>query len=179
MNSLRKVAGCVVVGATLLVAGCSNPTPSGEGSASDGSSANSFAGQELTIMFTGSAQVSEKDYYLNTYIPKFEQKYGVKVNVDFEAQADGITKIGAEQSSGKIVSDVLYVDTANMAPYISGDWMEDISGPVSDAGVTLTTMYDDVMTKDGQRLFTPNSFDVYLTIANKKALPYLPDGLRP
>jgi len=157
----------------MLMSACSSPSPS----TTNSPTATDFSGQTLNILFASAFQVNEKDYILNTYLPKFESQYGVKVNADFETQADGITKIGAEQQSGKIVNDILYVDTANMAPYVSGGWMSDISSVVNSAGVTVTTNYDSQMTTGGQRWFVPNSFDVYLLIANKKALPYLPDGL--
>jgi multiple sugar transport system substrate-binding protein len=172
----RQFAGGLIATAALLAAGCSS-SKSSSGTAASSAAPTSFAGQELVLLFTGTAQVAEKDYYLNTYIPNFEKKYGVKVTVNFVTQADGITKVGAEQSSGKVVSDVLYVDTANMSPYVGGGWMTDITDTVKQAKITLTDMYDSVMVKDGKRLFTPNSFDIYLLIANKKALPYLPSGV--
>lgn len=184
MIPARKIAVGTLAVATLFTAACSgsgtSTTAAGTPAAGSSSSAvdtAKFKGQELNLLFTGTAQVSEKDYYLNKYIPAFQEKYGVKVNVNFVTQADGITKVGAEQSSGQVVSDVLYVDTANMAPYINGGWMADITTPVKDAKITLTDMYDSVMTKDGKRYFTPNSFDIYLTIANKKAMKYLPSGV--
>lgn len=177
MLSARKIAAAAVA---LLVslAGCSaGGAGSAVASGSASAASTAFKGQELSLLFTGTAQISEKDYYLNKYIPAFEKKYGVKVNVDFVTQADGITKVGAEQQSGVVQHDVLYVDTANMSPYISGGWMQDITSIVADTKVTLTDMYDPVMIKDGKRLFTPNSFDIYLTVANKKALKYLPSGV--
>lgn len=132
---------------------------------------------ELVITYAGSPEIQEKEFVMNEYYQGFEEEYGVKVTVDFVGQADGITKIRTEQESGNIVSDIIYADTANIAPYVNGGWMEDISDVVASTGSTYTTMFDNVLTKDGERYFVPNSYDVYILIANVKALDYLPDGL--
>lgn len=135
------------------------------------------ASTELTIAYSGTPQIHEKEYLINQYFKEFEQRYGVKVNVDFVTQADAITKVRSEQSSNNIVSDVIYVDTANMSPYVNGGWMTDIAPIVKRTGSTYTKMFDNSTHKDGKQYFVPNSFDIYILIANVKALPYLPDGL--
>ncbi|GFI69813.1 hypothetical protein IMSAG249_01638 [Lachnospiraceae bacterium] len=136
-----------------------------------------IASTELTILYSGTPEVHEKEYSMDEYFADFEEEYGVTVNVDFVAQADAITKIKTEQESGNIVSDIIYADTANMAPYVNGGWMQDITALVDGTGSTYTSMFDGTTNKDGKRYFVPNSFDVYVLIANVKALDYLPDGL--
>jgi multiple sugar transport system substrate-binding protein len=71
---------------------------------------------------------------------------------------------------------VVYVDTANMAPYVNGGWVDNVAGMIR-SGSTVTGMYDSVTNKGGQRLFIPNSFDVYVLAANVNAIKYLPAGL--
>lgn len=132
---------------------------------------------ELNILYSGTPQVHEKEYLIDDYFAGFEEAYGVKVNVDFVAQADAINKIRTEQETGNIVADIIYADTANMAPYVNGGWMADITDLVAGTGSTYTNMFDGTTNKDGVRYFVPNSFDVYVLIANVKALPYLPEGL--
>ncbi|HEX7714492.1 MAG TPA: extracellular solute-binding protein [Bacillota bacterium] len=132
----------------------------------------------LKIACAGAFQPHEKEYIIGTFMKGFESKYKVQVEVDFISQADGIKKIQAEQESKNIVSDVLFVDTANMPPYVNGGWVEDITKTVNGTRSTLTNMFDNTTTKDGKRYFVPISFDVYITIANKKALKYLPKGLK-
>jgi multiple sugar transport system substrate-binding protein len=134
--------------------------------------------QVLKISYNGTLQPQEKEYIINTFVKNFETKYNAKVEVNFIAQADGVKKVQSEQESKNIVTDVLYVDTANMAPYVNGGWMEDITGPVKNSKSTLTTMFDNSTIKDGKRYFAPVSFDVYILTANKKALKYLPSGLK-
>jgi multiple sugar transport system substrate-binding protein len=154
----------------IALAGC--------GSAATSSSATaSTTSGELTIIYSGTPEVHEKEYLMNEYFKNFEDEYGVEVTVDFVAQADAIKKIQSEQETGNIVHDVIYADTANMSPYINGGWMEDITELVESTGSTYTTMFDSITNKDGVRYFVPNSFDVYIVLANKKALDYLPDGV--
>jgi len=132
---------------------------------------------ELNILYSGTPQIHEKEYLLNEYFKGFETKYGVTVNVDFVAQADAITMVRTQQESSNIIADIIYADTANMNPYVQGGWMQDITAIVNNTGSTYTSMFDATTHKNGVRYFVPNSFDVYILIANKKALKYLPAGL--
>lgn len=134
-------------------------------------------GETLKIVFASSTPPHEKEYISSSFIEGFEEEYGIDVEVDFNTQADTIKKIQTEQETGNIVSDVLFVDTANMAPYVNGGWMEDITETIDGTDSTYTNMFDGSTNKDGIRYFVPMSFDVYLTIANVKALDYLPEGL--
>jgi multiple sugar transport system substrate-binding protein len=137
-----------------------------------------FASQKvLKISMSGSPQPHEKEYIVNDFIKGFETKHNVKVEVDFVSQADSIKKIQSEQESNNIVSDVLLVDTANMAPYVNGGWVEDITNTINASKVNLTNMFDNSIKKDGKTYFAPISFDVYITIANRDAIEYLPSGL--
>lgn len=149
----------------------------GTESAAESGDEKKIASTELVITYAGSPEIQEREYIMNEYFRAFEEEYGVTVTVDFVAQADGITKISTEQETGNIVTDVIYADTANIAPYVNGGWMEDINGVVEATGSTYTAMFDSVLTKDGERYFVPNSYDVYVLIANVSALDYLPDGL--
>lgn len=176
------------VTAAAAVAGCSsgssstteNKNESAGNTSEEGTSAggaNEITSKDLVILYSGSPEIQEKEYLVNKYFKGFEEEYGVTVTVDFVTQADGITKIQTEQETGNVIYDVVYADTANIASYVNGGWMADISEVVKGTGSTYTTMFDDVLTKDGERYFVPNSYDVYVLIANVKALDYLPEGL--
>jgi multiple sugar transport system substrate-binding protein len=130
----------------------------------------------MTLLMNGTFQPHEKEYFVDVYVKNFETKYGVKVNVEYLTQADGITKIRTEQETGNIISDVVYADTANMAPYVNGQWMQNIAGMIH-RGTTITPMYDGTTNRGSDRLFVPNSFDIYILAAHVDALKYLPQGL--
>ncbi len=142
-----------------------------------GGSGESGDSRELNVLYSGTPQIQEREYLLNTFYPDFEEETGIKVNVNFVTQADAITLMETQQSTGNITYDVAYVDTANMAPYVNGGWMQDITAIIDNSGSTYTTMFDQTTNKDGVRYFVPNAFDVYVLIANVHALDYLPEGL--
>jgi len=132
--------------------------------------------KELNIAYSGTPQPHEKDFIVDVFAKNFEDKYGVKVNVEFVSQADCIALIEREQGAKKIETDVVFVDTANMAPYVNGDWMADLNGMLY-AGSTFTAMYDGITNRGGMRFFIPACFDIYVLAANTEALKYLPPGL--
>jgi multiple sugar transport system substrate-binding protein len=143
---------------------------------SGGSSPAKTEARVLNIAYSGTPQPAEKEYVIDIYVKNFENQHGVKVNVEFITQDDCIRKIESEQDTKNIISDVVYVDTSRMGPYVNGGWMEDISGMIH-RGSTITKMYDNTTNMDGKRLFAPNAFDVYVLAANVDALKYLPQGL--
>ncbi len=184
MKRFVTLLTAITLSASMLVlSSCGNSTKSSESAAPAGETASSQPSSQSTgdnvlrISYSGTPETHEKEYLIDTFFKKFEEENNVKVEVDFIAQADSIKKIQTEQETGNIISDILYVDTANMAPYVNGGWVQDISGIVQDTGITVTNMFDASTNNGDQRFFVPMSFDVYITIANKKALQYLPEGL--
>ena len=140
------------------------------------SGASAVPSTELNVVYSGTPQPHERDFITNIFMKNFEERYKVKVNIEFVTQADCIKKIGSEQSAKKIETDVIFVDTANIAPYISGGWMADIKDMLY-AGSTFTAMYDGITNRGEERFFIPACFDIYVLAANVDALKYLPAGL--
>jgi multiple sugar transport system substrate-binding protein len=134
--------------------------------------------QELNLAISGLQQASERVFF-KTFIKLFEAQYNAKVNLTYTTQADLKTKIETEQTSQNVVTDVVMVDTANMTPYIQGGWMEDITTVVNGLeDRTITNMFDASTNKDGKRYFVPISFDIYISIYNVAALPYMPTSVQ-
>jgi multiple sugar transport system substrate-binding protein len=170
LSGKLALAGLVLLVTSSAFAGArkeSGASPSGGAQA---------ASKEITIAYSGTPQPHEKEYVIDVFVKGFEQKYGVKVNLEFITQDDCVKKIESEQSTRNIISDVLYVDTSHMGPYVNGGWMADISSMIH-SGSSLTKMYDDTTNKGSARYFVPNSFDVYVLAAHVDALKYLPGGL--
>ena len=175
----KLISALLVATMLVLVAGCQSNTPTTPEPTTPGTPAEPSepASTVLRVVYSGTPQVHEREYLMNTFFNNFETANNVTVEVDFLAQADAIRKIETEQTSGNIVTDVIYADTANMAPYVNGGWMEDIAAIVDETGSTYTEMFDNSTNQGAQRFFVPMSYDVYITIANVGALEYLPDGL--
>ncbi|MCL1814292.1 MAG: extracellular solute-binding protein [Treponema sp.] len=137
---------------------------------------NPVYSKELNVVYSGTPQPHEKEFIIEVFIKNFENKYKVKVNIEFISQTECIKKIQNEQNSKNFESDVIFVDTANMAPYVNGRWMIDLSSMVY-AGSTFTAMYDGITRKGGEYFFVPACFDIYVLAAKVDALKYLPAEL--
>ena len=192
-NLTKKLAalGLAVI-TTASMAGCSSKpaetkapetTTAAAGAESTEAPATEAAKKEaggtnvLKVTYSGTPEIHEKQYLMDTFFKNFEEENNCTVEVDFVAQADAVKKIQSEQEGKNYITDIIYADTANMAPYVNGGWMQDITELVNSTGSTYTQMFDNTTNKDGVRYFAPFTFDVYVTCANKKALDYLPDGL--
>lgn len=132
------------------------------------------APKELNLVISGLAQPNEKVFF-RTFVRLFEAQYDVTVNLTYTTQADLKTRIETERTANNVVSDVVMVDTANMKPYVENGWMTDISDALDGkTDRTITTMFNGSTTKNGVTYFIPISFDIYISIYNVAALPYIP-----
>ncbi len=133
-------------------------------------------GNTLNLLYTSAQQPNEKQYLNDKFFAKFKEDTGIDIKVDFMTAPDAIKLIESEQASNNITYDALFIDTANMGSVIQPGYMEDISDIRGSLPVTFTDMFDKSTKVDGKDYFIPMAYDIYLTIANKKALDYLPAG---
>lgn len=130
---------------------------------------------QLNLMLSGFQQPQEKSFF-RTFVMLFEAENDIKVNVTYLQSADLETTIQSEQQSGQVTSDVIMVDTAHMSSFVNNEWMADLSWLMEGyTDRTFTSIFDSWIKKENVWCFAPVSFDVYLSIFNKKALPYLPE----
>lgn len=132
----------------------------------------------LRLVLSGLQQASEKTFF-RTFTRLFEAEYGVDVEVVYESASTLYDKIALEKSNSDITSDIVMVDTAHMHPFVEADLMSDLSFlETSYPKRTFTTFFDSYTHQGGTRYFTPVSFDVYLSMFNKAALPYIPSSVQ-
>lgn len=117
----------------------------------------------------------EKQYITEELIPKFEEETGIQVEFEIVATTDMDKYIQGQKDSGKWATDVLISNNGSAAAYIDSGFVQPIND-VSVDGITLMEAFDGDLVVDGDRYFYPIAADVYLTLANKEALPYLPEG---
>jgi len=132
--------------------------------------------KELNISYTGNMQPNEKEFYTDVFTKAFETKYGVKVNVDFVNQQDGMNKIQSEQTTGNIITDLVYVDTPWIGFFINNGLVQDVKGK-NHPGSTITSMFDNLINKNGAQYMILTDFDVYILAGKVDALKYLPAGV--
>ena len=184
----KKIIAIVL--ACLLVAGlaacgsaqppASAPAPAPAPAAQAGSAAETpvpaAATNELNILYMGAAQPNEKQFLNTEIFDAFKNQTGINLYVDYQTTADGLRVIESEQASGNITFDLIYIDTANIPNYTKNGWVEDLTDFKKSLGQNITEMFSSTTTVDGRDYFIPITFDVYVTIANTKALEYLPEG---
>ena len=139
-----------------------------------GCSSSRTENKELNLVISGLQQPSEKVFF-KTFVKLFEAEYGISVNLTYVLPQDLIEQINSEAEAGNIVSDVIMVDTAHMTPYIDNNLMEDVSAYMDGLpGRTITEIFSDYTSRDDEDYFVPVSFDIYISIYNKLAIPYIP-----
>lgn len=123
----------------------------------------------LKIRLSGLQQASEKTFF-RTFVMLFEAEHGIDIELEYESPDTMFDSVSTDTS----VADVIMVDTARMSPYIEGNFMSNIDFIDYEADRTFTTLFDAYTHKRVNRYFVPVSMDVYLSIYNKEALPYMP-----
>jgi multiple sugar transport system substrate-binding protein len=119
----------------------------------------------------------EQEYFINEVIKPFEEEHGVTVNFQIIDDQTLLDRAEVQQSTGHVTTDIVVAHNSRMPEWIEKGWVEDMTDVV--AGWTDRTFMDAFVqdtNKDGKQYFLPVGADVYLLLANNKALPYLPDG---
>ncbi|MBE0700651.1 MAG: extracellular solute-binding protein, partial [Acholeplasmataceae bacterium] len=130
--------------------------------------------EELNVVIAGLSQPQERVFF-TTFVRLFEARYDAKVNVTYTVEGDLRQKIETEQTANNVVTDVVMVHSSALNAYINNDWMVDLTSVV--AGFeerTITDIFDTETTREGKTYFIPINFDVYISIYNVAALPYIP-----
>jgi len=120
----------------------------------------------------------EQEFFINEIIKPFEEEHGVTVNFQIIDDQTLLDRAEVQQGTNHVTTDIVVAHNSRMAEWIDAGWVTDLTDVVaswddrhfSEAFVQNTN-------KDGKQYFLPVGADVYLLLANNKALPYLPDGV--
>jgi multiple sugar transport system substrate-binding protein len=121
---------------------------------------------------------AEQLFFINEIIKPFEEEHGVTVNFQIIDDATLLQRAEVQQTTNHVTTDIVVSHNGSMPQWLDNGWVEDLTDVVaswddrtfSEAFVTDTN-------RDGKQYFLPVGADVYLLLANNKALPYLPDGV--
>lgn len=121
---------------------------------------------------------AEQLFFINEIIKPFEEEHGVTVNFQIIDDATLLQRAEVQQTTNHVTTDIIVSHNGSMPMWLDAGWVEDLTDVVaswddrhfSEAFVTDTN-------RDGKQYFLPVGADVYLLLANNKALPYLPDGV--
>jgi multiple sugar transport system substrate-binding protein len=156
---MRKKGWLILIISCLVLLGGCKPTES--------------TPKTLTIVLSGLQQPNEKTFF-RTFVRLFEAEHGIKVDVIYELPDQLFTTIDQQYKNNAVTTDVIMVDSARMSQYLTSNYLVDLDWLDLETDRTFTTMFDAYTHLGGYRYFAPISLDVYLTLYNKEALPYMP-----
>ncbi len=136
------------------------------------------SGPELTILSKLWSRPTEQIYIEKEILDPFAKKNNVRVKMDCNNDFNqNFRKIKIQKISNNLLIDVIISHTGDMSSWIEADDMECLDPLISKwKNRTIFEDFNKNSFKDGKAYFVPIAADVYLLMANKKALPYLPKG---
>jgi multiple sugar transport system substrate-binding protein len=132
--------------------------------------------KELNLRISGLQQPEEKTFF-RTFIKLFEAEHGIKTNVIYESSDEVYQQIKTEVDSKQVHTDVVMIDTANIAKYMDNNYLSEITYLEELTDRTFVSSFDSYIKKDDMTYLALVSYDVYLTLINKLALPYIPSSV--
>ena len=120
----------------------------------------------------------EQEYFINEIIKPFEEEHGVIVNFQIIDDQTLLDRAQVQQITDHITTDIVVAHNSRMNEWIEAGWVEDLTDHVNGwTDRTFSVAFESNTHVDGKQYFLPVGADVYLLLANNKALPYLPDGV--
>jgi len=120
---------------------------------------------------------AEQEFIIEYVIKPFEKENNCTVNFQILDDVKLLERAEIQLKTGHPTMDIVCAYVANMAQWIEEEYVEDLTSYVKswdDRHFSPTFEYGTNV--GGKQYFIPVGADVYLTIANKKALEYLPSG---
>jgi multiple sugar transport system substrate-binding protein len=119
----------------------------------------------------------EQEFFINEIIKPFEEENGVTVNFGILDDDTLLQRAEVQQSTNHITTDIVAAHNSRMAEWIDAGYVEDLTDVVASWGDRhFSEAFVENTNKDGKQYFLPVGADVYLLLANNKAMDYLPDG---
>jgi multiple sugar transport system substrate-binding protein len=123
------------------------------------------------------APPAEQEFFINEILVPFMEETGIRVTFQVVKGDDMFDRLTAQQATGHVTTDLILAFNGRFAWYTDEDWTEPLDSFTAEwTDRSILPAFDGTAVVDGTRYFVPISADVYLTIANNDALPYLPEG---
>ena len=112
---------------------------------------------------------------IDEIFPAFEEANNCVVMFEVLEDDPLLKRAAFQKESGRINTDVVIAHAGRMAEWINNDYVVPL--PVERwSDRTFSHAFDESISMNGETYFAPVGGDVYLMLANKEALPYLPEG---
>jgi multiple sugar transport system substrate-binding protein len=119
----------------------------------------------------------EQEFFINEVIKPFEEEHGVTVEFAIINDDDLLNRATAQQATGHVTTDIICAHNGKMPDWLDAGWVQDLTPLVESwTDRTFSPTFNSDTNRDGKQYFLPVGADVYLLLANNKALPYLPEG---
>ena len=132
--------------------------------------------ENITIKVTSGlwSKPEEQQYVREEALTAFEAETGITVELEVVDNIQDMME--AQKASGDWVSDVVITHSGDMTKYISNGYVQSLNSVLANMDITILPAFNESTSAAGETYYIPISADVYLVIANNKALPYLPAG---
>lgn len=121
------------------------------------------------------SQPGEQQFLIDEIFPEFEEANNCMVMFEIIEDDPLLKRAKFQKESGRVTTDVVIAHAGRMAEWIDSGYVSAL--PVDQwTDRTFSTAFKESISSGGKTYFAPVGGDVYLTLANKKALPYLPSG---
>ena len=121
---------------------------------------------------------AEQLFFINEIIKPFEEEHGVTVNFQIIDDQTLLDRAEVQQTTDHVTTDIVVAHNSRMPDWLDAGWVEDLTDVIASwDDRTFSEAFVIDTNRDGKQYFLPVGADVYLLLANNKALPYLPDGV--
>lgn len=119
---------------------------------------------------------TEQKFLYDEVFPAFEKENNCVIMFDILRDEDLIKRAELQATTGRVTGDVVITGHGWMNQWIAGDYIEEL--PVTQwSKRTFSAAFLESLTSGGKTYFAPVGADVYLLLANRKAMKYLPAGV--
>lgn len=116
----------------------------------------------------------EQQFIREEILPAFVEATGIEVELDVIDDMDKL--LTSQKDSGKWTTDIVMTHSGSMPRYIKNEFVQSIDGLVDSLDITVLEAFNESTKANNKTYYIPISADVYLVIANIKAMEYIPEG---
>ena len=163
----------------LMLSGCSNESADKKSENNKESTAevNNADGSKLVFASSLWSQPSQREYIKNHIVKDFIKESGIPVKFEYVDGEVALKRAYLQKEIGQINMDIVTIHSGKMPIWINKGFVKDLTPYVKDwKDINFFPLFNKSANRDGKAYFMPVVSDVYILLANKKALKYLPKG---
>lgn len=121
------------------------------------------------------SRATETKFLYDEIFPEFEAEHNAVIKFEVLDDEPLLKRARLQSETGRYTTDVVIAGTGWMPQWIENGYVEAL--PVNEwKGRTFSEAFMSTTSAGGKTYFAPVGADVYLMLANNKAIKYLPDG---